>query len=709
MVLNACAEPSDEGDASAVAQIQQTIVDTPYDDVGYGIIPSTNAFSGQGKELCLPHRNLTVDAVKTTATTNTIISSADEVEARLGALFNDRLDAHETVVDEIRHKLVKIQSENDDFSAAVIVGLIRTVDRSAQPYWTADPNDPKAPWDEKSICDPADPASPDNLDEFVERCGTHFVKREELGGIVAFVADITHLDQNKREHLSEMMGAELGLGVTSLNQSLEATLARVNPDYDMLDWHTYLWGLTDTPGLPPFDWSVQPSVLANWLTYIQDIFDEVDAALASGKFEDPNYADVLKFHTEPYGTTHLDWCKIPVDESGLVCIQDSEGAAQRILDPAGELHAYYERVDWMLNNPGYVDWQDGNPQDAIDAFEDWRSDFLSCRTKTELYLNTCFNAPADALAQGMTPAQTSTYVCQECVTVCNMDELQIAYDMLPNATVNSYGRDFVPFSRKVRDYDANANAASLRPSDDWLCALGGVSGYFENLWDSVSLIHDSSNATGLPRWKGQVLSNHVVGTSPNANTVSGTYYCSPRSRFEGDGTNVMVSEDFRDYSVFNNTQSLIIAPDRERVYMLSGISGRLQGLGERAWVGHESQNPNPTWYFLRSMVGDIRMEAIGFGMVDSTQGEMEYYYNGSGEEEFAGALLAQNGEHAGEDRVTLGPLDRSFCYLTEISGRFDGGRERIQITAEGTHWYLDLRAAPDKDVRAKARCVRYRQ
>ncbi|RDV38331.1 hypothetical protein DV096_11020 [Bradymonadaceae bacterium TMQ3] len=709
MVLNACAEASDEGDASAVAQTQQTIVATPYDDVGYGIIPSTNAFSGEGKQLCLPHRGLTVDAVKTTATTGTIISSATEVEARLGALFNDRLDAHETVVDEIRDTLVKIQNSNDDFSAAVIVGLIRTVDRSAQPYWTDKPDASKDPWDEKSICDPADPASPDNLDEFVERCGTHFVKREELGGIVAFVADITHLDQSKREHLSEMMGAELGLGVTSLNQSLEATLARVNSDFGVLDWHTYLWGLTDTPGLPPFNWNDPPNVLANWLTYIQDIFDEVDAALASGKFNDPSYADVLKFHTEPYGTTHLDWCKIPVDQSGLACMQDSESAAQRILDPAGELHSYYERVDWMLNNPGYVDWQDGNPQDAIDAFEDWRSYFLSCRAKTELYLNTCFEAPADALAQGMTPAQTSLYVCRECTAVCTMDDLQIAYDMLPNATVNSYGRDFVPFSRKVRDYDANSNAASLKPSDDWLCALGGVSGYFENLGDSVSLIHEGSFATGQPRWKASVVSTHVVGTSPNANTVSGTYYCSPRSRFEGDGTNVMKSEDFQDYSVINNEVVGYLSNDRERAYMLSGISGRLQGLGERAWVGHENPYVNRVRYKVRSMIGDIKAHFIGFGMVDPTNGEMEYYFDSSAEQEFGDVLAAQGGEHSGFKRKMLGPLDRSFCYLTEISGRFDGGRERVQIVADGTHWYLELRAAPTKDVRAKARCVRYRQ
>ncbi|RVU40395.1 hypothetical protein EA187_20135 [Lujinxingia sediminis] len=168
-------------------------------------------------------------------------------------------------------------------------------------------------------------------------------------------------------------------------------------------------------------------------------------------------------------------------------------------------------------------------------------------------------------------------------------------------------------------------------------------------------------------------------------------------------------EDFRDFDVFIDEQRGTLAFDRGRVYMLTGIKGKMQGLGERAWVGHDENDPNPSIYLLRSMVGDLFAKVIGFGMLYPSSAGMKYYSEPVSGDEFEAKLVLDNGEHNNEYVVTMGPLDSTFCYLTEISGRFDGGRERIQVVANNHHWQLKVRAAPGKEVRGRARCVYYQQ
>ncbi|WP_206524440.1 hypothetical protein, partial [Lujinxingia sediminis] len=215
--------------------------------------------------------------------------------------------------------------------------------------------------------------------------------------------------------------------------------------------------------------------------------------------------------------------------------------------------------------------------------------------------------------------------------------------------------------------------------------------------------------TGIARWVGSATSNHVSNSSNITDTVSGTFHCTPRARFTGDQTDEMRFEDFRDFDVFIDEQRGTLAFDRGRVYMLTGIKGKMQGLGERAWVGHDENDPNPSIYLLRSMVGDLFAKVIGFGMLYPSSAGMKYYSEPVSGDEFEAKLVLDNGEHNNEYVVTMGPLDSTFCYLTEISGRFDGGRERIQVVANNHHWQLKVRAAPGKEVRGRARCVYYQQ
>jgi hypothetical protein len=51
-----------------------------------------------------------------------------------------------------------------------------------------------------------------------------------------------------------------------------------------------------------------------------------------------------------------------------------------------------------------------------------------------------------------------------------------------------------------------------------------------------------------------------------------------------------------------------------------------------------------------------------------------------------------------------------FCYLTRLSGNFDGGGESAKITQNSGTWFLSAAAGNDDEyVRAKARCMAYDQ
>ena len=45
-----------------------------------------------------------------------------------------------------------------------------------------------------------------------------------------------------------------------------------------------------------------------------------------------------------------------------------------------------------------------------------------------------------------------------------------------------------------------------------------------------------------------------------------------------------------------------------------------------------------------------------------------------------------------------------FCFLTRISGQFDGDREQVRVYIDGDRWYLHGQSAQNKHVEAEAHC-----
>jgi len=58
----------------------------------------------------------------------------------------------------------------------------------------------------------------------------------------------------------------------------------------------------------------------------------------------------------------------------------------------------------------------------------------------------------------------------------------------------------------------------------------------------------------------------------------------------------------------------------------------------------------------------------------------------------------------GEEPIPMRPTNTHVCYLTRVSGDFDGYREKVRVTESGGKWVLSGDSAK-KDVTATARCV----
>jgi hypothetical protein len=57
----------------------------------------------------------------------------------------------------------------------------------------------------------------------------------------------------------------------------------------------------------------------------------------------------------------------------------------------------------------------------------------------------------------------------------------------------------------------------------------------------------------------------------------------------------------------------------------------------------------------------------------------------------------------------LAPTDMALCYLTQVSGNFDGGAEEVHIFVNGNNWFIRALAAPGKAIFGKARCMSWNQ
>lgn len=221
---------------------------------------------------------------------------------------------------------------------------------------------------------------------------------------------------------------------------------------------------------------------------------------------------------------------------------------------------------------------------------------------------------------------------------------------------------------------------------------------------------------------------HVRRPSASASNVKATAdaTCFPWSNFQTNGSILYGGEGRISFSGTGQRASNLWWGDAASA--LNGVRGKFFGGGERAWVEHASATDLASRLFMKTEQGGAH-GALGVSFFVGAPGG-SYVPQFIGPNGLGGAHVA--GEYAhdfdgrqawtppfigGGDKFRLGSVtmahsSEAMCYLTSITGRFNGGDEWVQIALdESGFWKLWGRAKIGTEGRvfSRARCFRYRQ
>jgi hypothetical protein len=250
-----------------------------------------------------------------------------------------------------------------------------------------------------------------------------------------------------------------------------------------------------------------------------------------------------------------------------------------------------------------------------------------------------------------------------------------------------------------------ANGVSLQTH---LCVASSFYGKFESDNDEFEL-QQNTDTWGI--W-----TNNWMFQGPNE-TGRGAMTCVKHSAFVPDAGGVHWISGWFPVS---GDPDFIPHTDRDMWWgtaasFVSGISGEFAGGGEYVQVTQSTDGYKPSVLSAESQSSEI--DGVGFsyfvGVPKSGKLVKLYgYKNGSwvrGNVLSSGTFEYPVSTQAGFSSYWLPPRDKAFCYLTRVSGNFDGGGEQVRITVNGGQWFLNVQSGGGKYVSGKVRCMAYDQ
>ena len=108
------------------------------------------------------------------------------------------------------------------------------------------------------------------------------------------------------------------------------------------------------------------------------------------------------------------------------------------------------------------------------------------------------------------------------------------------------------------------------------------------------------------------------------------------------------------------------------------------------------------WFTLGSLLAAIAGGSAYLGGVEVRLDYLESRHAGG---RIGGSYEWELGN--GEPRQMI-RADSGFCFLTRVSGQFDGDREQVRVYVDGDFWFLHGQSAQNKHVEAEAHCWIFR-
>ncbi|TXD35281.1 hypothetical protein FRC96_11435 [Lujinxingia vulgaris] len=616
-----------------------------------------------------------------------------EISGALSVAMSDEADAIEALKARARAKL----AAGDEgtrllFMVSKITTAMRSVIPSREGGW---------PQGSNSRCAGDDAIS--DLEDFVSNCGTHYIDKETLGGYVVMLADITSLDERDVETLADYLQVQSPLSVDeelpplSFDWAIDATTGSLLSDVPL---DVYVYGLPSPPVARVHEQAWGTTDLKDWGRYIANLRRSVEEAIRQESIDSPDYGRRVDVDILEYTRTHLEDCEA-VSESihrELACVQELDTHEATLMGPNVLIDHTIAMYARMLENPHLIIWPNlgSGPEDAQALYRSAKEQLETCADTITRTQEAC-----DARVNGddSSPGASGTSVCEACAIPegCSERDLSTLIESLPPLDSAALAGPLL-IERLGSAREAIAGYRQMQ------CVLTGLGGRFagggEGVFLEAGTFHSSQH-----HWILHTYSQHDDPSQP----IYSQYSCVRRDRFIG-----------HDHSLWFTHGNLTLVDTRTRgdrieyhgdlsnLVALSGIRGRLAGLGEGAEV-HMPVDRLDWRIVASSQQGPLQASFMEFGLSSTYTGMHQLYHDPTTYMDVFTAHANPYGSSRPHVQTRMAPLNDALCYLTEVGGQFDGGAERIWMSKSEGFWMLNARAAAGKEVKASASCVYYDQ
>lgn len=544
--------------------------------------------------------------------------------------------------------------------------------------------------------------------DFHGTCGDKYNNREWLGGYCMFTADITNWDRD--EQLAVKNEFSLGAGPVSGGFKGDWESAETESGKD-LRFDVSCLGIEDpSSSFLDSDGKMKPDGYYDYLDELRRGCDESESgcdsddavgyadAYDAGKEYHSSYGAILERELLSYKKgSFVEWCLDRDLGEGEECHEEFFNDYRKDYK---DVESNADDAAEKLDNESDYYWGE-NKSDAKQEWVDFEQDASACKDDWSDAATDCLDA--------LYAPEPKEEICLACTAPqdCGGEEIDARHNGLPPVETHA---------SRIADVETENIAAGgsvhISQVDDELCTLSRVTGRLQSADDRVVL--EKSN----DQW------HFYASQSPAADsdaTLEGTASCVPTANFtDGTGGDFIVEDTYtNDIHPTGGAEWGVV--EYPFVAPVSGVGGHFEGGGEYVkllFPTHTANNHQGEWEMALNTESSDHVHGwtTPFGLENPDGGEPGFVDKQEYElQNFNGAL--SEGDH----QEGLAPSEEAHCFLTEVSGEFDGKGERASVYTEEGLWYLEISAACDKKkafsseckeakpIKASAQCVPYDQ
>jgi hypothetical protein len=245
------------------------------------------------------------------------------------------------------------------------------------------------------------------------------------------------------------------------------------------------------------------------------------------------------------------------------------------------------------------------------------------------------------------------------------------------------------------------------PVQDKLCLVSGFYGKFEHMNHQFEVTHGGPN---YYLWQDSM----YLGVN---GAGRGSVTCVRHSKFLADEGGV----HWLSYQFGAGVDTDLWGLETQNMWwgsaasFVSGIRGEFAGGGEHVKIFQSTSGTKPSVLEARTEASELWGHGSSYFVGVPDTGKLVKLYGYRDGSWVRGTVLSKGtfeynvGTQAGFSSYWLPPRDKAFCYITNVSGNFDGGGERLQITVNGDQWFVKAQGAAGKFVAGSVRCMAYDQ